>query len=102
MSSVQLVDVAGQRSPATMLEFHAGRPPRNKGRSYPADPPTLDEIVTVMRHARQAPRQPRLNGLIVVLCDRAATPRSTVADRDRSGPAPRFDSGQARQGQSPT
>ncbi len=68
MSSVQSVDVAGRRrSPATLPGFHAGRPPRNKGRSYPADPPTVDEIVAVMRHARQARHGHRLNGLIVVL-----------------------------------
>jgi hypothetical protein len=24
---------------------------RNKGRRYPADPPTIEEIVAVMRHA---------------------------------------------------
>jgi hypothetical protein len=39
MSKV-LLDAAGRRrSPATMPGFHAGRPPRNKGRRYPADPP---------------------------------------------------------------
>jgi hypothetical protein len=40
-----------RRSPATLPEFHAGRPPRNKGMRYPADPPTIEEIVTVTRHA---------------------------------------------------
>lgn len=50
-----LLDAAGRRrSPATLLEFHAGRPPRNKGMRYPADPPTIEEIVTVMRHAVDA------------------------------------------------
>jgi len=44
-----LLDAAGRRrSPATLPEFHAGRPPRNKGMRYPADPPTIEEIVTVM------------------------------------------------------
>jgi hypothetical protein len=42
-----LLDAAGRRrSPATLPEFHAGRPPRNKGMRYPADPPTIEEIVT--------------------------------------------------------
>jgi hypothetical protein len=51
MSKV-LLDAAGRRrSPATMPGFHAGRPPRNKGRRYPADPPTIAEIVAVMRQA---------------------------------------------------
>ena len=45
-----LLDAAGRRrSPATLPEFHAGRPPRNKRMRYPADPPTIEEIVTVMR-----------------------------------------------------
>jgi integrase len=70
MSSVQqpLLDAAGRRrSPATMPGFRAGKVPRNKGQRYPADPPTVDEIVAVMRHARNAPRGNRLNGLVVVL-----------------------------------
>src|SRR3954471_450331 len=55
-----LLDAAGRRrSPATLPEFHAGRPPRNKGMRYPADPPTIEEIVTVMRHAGDGvPRPP--------------------------------------------
>ena len=37
-----LLDAAGRRrSPATLPEFHVGRPPRNKGMRYPADPPTI-------------------------------------------------------------
>src|SRR5215218_7043893 len=48
----ELLDAAGRRrSPATLPEFHAGRPPRKKGMRYPADPPTIEEIVSVMRHA---------------------------------------------------
>ena len=42
-------DAAGRRrSPATMAGFHTGRSPRNKGQHYPADPPTVQEIVAVM------------------------------------------------------
>jgi len=64
----QLFDVAGRRrSPATLAEFHAGRAPGNKGQHYPADPSTVDEIIAVMRHARQITYGNRLNGLIVVL-----------------------------------
>src|SRR5687767_8820902 len=63
-----LLDAAGRRrSPATMPEFHAGRPPRNKGVRYPADPPTIEEIVAVMRAAGDGPHGRRLRGLIVVL-----------------------------------
>ena len=52
MPAHQLLDAAGRpRSPATMPGHHAGRVPPNKGRRYPADPPTVDEIVAVMRQA---------------------------------------------------
>src|ERR671926_122911 len=63
-----LLDAAGRRqSPATMPGFHAGRPPRNKGRRYPADPPAVEEIVAVMRAAGDRCHGCRLRGLIVVL-----------------------------------
>jgi site-specific recombinase XerD len=63
-----LLDAAGRRrSPATMPGFHAGRSPRNKGVRYPADPPTVEEIVAVMRAARETAHGHRLRGLIVVL-----------------------------------
>ena len=63
-----LLDAAGRRrSPATMPGFHAGRPPRNKGVRYPADPPTIEEIVAVMRSAGDSLHGRRLRGLIVVL-----------------------------------
>jgi site-specific recombinase XerD len=50
-----------------MPEFHAGKAPGNKGQRYAADPPTVDEIIAVMRHGRHARYGNRLNGLIVVL-----------------------------------
>jgi site-specific recombinase XerD len=63
-----LLDAAGRRrSPATMPGYHAGRPPRNKGMRYPADPPTVDEIVAVMRHAADDRHGWRLRAIIVVL-----------------------------------
>jgi site-specific recombinase XerD len=66
--SKMLLDAAGRpRSPATMPGFHAGRPPRNNGRRYPADPPTVTEIVAVMRQAGDDLHGRRLRGLIVVL-----------------------------------
>jgi hypothetical protein len=37
--------VVGRRR---LCDFHRGRPPRNKGLQYPADPPTVEEIVAVM------------------------------------------------------
>jgi integrase len=50
-----------------MPGFHAGRPPRNKGLRYPADPPTIEEIVAVMRIAGDGLHGRRLRGLLVVL-----------------------------------
>jgi hypothetical protein len=50
MESVPLLDCAGRRrSPATLPGYHRGRPPRNKGLRYSADPPTVEEIIAVMR-----------------------------------------------------
>src|SRR3954470_19966780 len=63
-----LLDRAGRRrSPATMPGFHAGRPPRNKGVRYPADPPKVEEIIAVMRAAGDGVHGRRLRGLIVIL-----------------------------------
>jgi site-specific recombinase XerC len=50
-----------------LAKLHAGRPPRNKGMRYPADPPTVDEIVAVMRHASDARHGWRVQAMIVVL-----------------------------------
>jgi integrase len=64
----QLFDRAGRRrSPATVPGFHAGRPPRNKGLRYPADPPTVEEIVAVVRAAGGGRPGWRLPAPIVVL-----------------------------------
>ena len=63
-----LLDAAGRRrSPATLPGYHQGRPPRNKGLRYPADPPAIEEIVAVMRRAGDRPDGLRMRGLIVVL-----------------------------------
>jgi site-specific recombinase XerD len=63
-----LLDAAGRRrSPATMPGYHAGRAPRNKGQLYPADPPTVEEIVAVMRLAPGTRHGWRLRAMIIVL-----------------------------------
>jgi integrase len=68
MSSTTLLDTCGRRrSPATLPGFHQGRPPRNKGLRYPDDPPTVEEIIAVMRAAGDDADAVRLRGLIVVL-----------------------------------
>ena len=66
--ALSVLDAAGRRrSPATMPGYHAGRPPHNKGIRYPADPPTVDEIVAVMRHTAEDRHGARLRAMIVVL-----------------------------------
>jgi hypothetical protein len=68
MESAPVVDCAGRRrSPATLPGYHRGRPPRNKGLRYPPDPPTVEEIIAVMRAAGDEPDAVRLRGVIVVL-----------------------------------
>src|SRR3954464_1180254 len=67
MSELPLDAAGRRRSPVTLPEFHAGRPPRNKGIRCPADPPTIEEIVAGMRAAGDAVHGRRLRGLIVVL-----------------------------------
>ena len=70
MSEMPLDRAGRGRSPATMPGFHAGRPPRNKGLRYPADPPNVEEIVAVMRCAGDGSYGLRTRALIV-LCRRA-------------------------------
>ncbi len=68
MATVSVLDAAGRRrSSATMPGYHAGRPPRNKGIRYPADPPTVDEIVAIMRHSADNRHGWRLLAMIIVL-----------------------------------
>jgi integrase len=50
-----------------MPGFHRGRPPRNKGRRYPPDPPPVEEIIAVMRAAGDGIEGLRLRALIVIL-----------------------------------
>ena len=68
MEPVPLLDCAGRRrSPATLSSFHQGRTPRNKGRRYPPDPPSVEEIIAVMRACGSGPEGVRLRAVIVVL-----------------------------------
>jgi integrase len=63
-----LLDVAGhRRSPATMPGYHRGRPPRNKGEQYPADPPTVEGIVAVTSMVGDRADGHRLRALVVLL-----------------------------------
>jgi site-specific recombinase XerD len=54
-------------SSVTMPGFPEGRAPRNKGRRYPADPPTVEEVIAVMRAAGDSADGARLRALIVIL-----------------------------------
>jgi site-specific recombinase XerD len=66
--SVPLLNAAGcRRAPVTLPGYLAGRPPRNKGLRYPPDPPSVEEIVAVMRHAGDGLHGARLRALIVLL-----------------------------------
>jgi hypothetical protein len=68
MTVLSALDAAGRRrSPATLPGYHAGRSPRNEGMRYPADPPTVDEIVGVMRHTPDDRHGWRVRAMIVVL-----------------------------------
>jgi Phage integrase family len=68
MTVLSVLDAAGRRrSPATLPGHHVGRPPRNKEMRYPADPPTVDEIVAVMRHTSDYRHGWRMRAMIVVL-----------------------------------
>ena len=68
MESAPLLDCAGRRrSPATMPGYHRGRPPHNKGLRYPPDPPSVEEIIALMRAAGDDIEGLRLRGLIVML-----------------------------------
>ena len=54
--SEELLDCLGRRrSPAATSAFHVGRPPRNRGLRYPADPPPVEEIVAVIAPPARAP-----------------------------------------------
>jgi site-specific recombinase XerD len=50
-----------------MPGHRCGRPPRNKGLRYPADPPTVEELVAIMRCAGGTPYGLRTRTLIVLL-----------------------------------
>ena len=80
-----LLDAAGRRrSPATLPGYHAGRPPRNRGHRYPADPPRVEEIVQVMRETGERPHGVRLRALVVVLsaCRPAISEALALAETD--------------------
>ncbi len=68
MSEPRLVDVTGRlRFPAATPGHSAGYTPANKGRRYPADPPTVEEIIIVMRQTGAGRYADRTRALIAIL-----------------------------------
>jgi hypothetical protein len=103
MSVPPLLNAAGRRrSPVTLPGYLAGRPPRNKGLRYPPDPPTVEEIVAVMRQAGASVHGARLRALIVLLLARgSADQRGAHRDRARPGARRRVGARPTRQGRPP-
>jgi integrase len=68
MSEPGLVDITGRlRSPAATPGHWAGCAPPNKGLRCPADPPTVAEIILVMREAGPGPYADRIRGVVAIL-----------------------------------
>jgi integrase len=68
MSEPSLVDITGRvRSPAATPGHWAGCAPPNKGQRYRADPPTVEEIILVMRQAGPGRYADRTRALIAIL-----------------------------------
>ena len=99
MTELRLDRAGRRRSPATMPGFLAGRPPRNKGLRYPADPPKVVEIIAVRRvagdgaHGRRAASSDRHP-----VASRAAHPRRARPHRGRPRSATRLAARSPRQG----
>jgi site-specific recombinase XerD len=94
------LDSAGRRrSPATTANFHLGRPPHNKGMRYPGDPPTIEEIVAVMRAASDGVRR---RAVIIILwraglrISEALALNETDLDHDRGAVLVRHGKGDKR------
>jgi len=68
MPDAVLIDAVGRRrSNVTLPGYLAGRAPHNKGMSYPADPPRVEEIIAVMRQAGEDRHGLRIRAVIAVL-----------------------------------
>jgi hypothetical protein len=89
MTLPAVLDAAGRRrSPATMPGYHAGRAPATRGSSIPparrpADSPSVEEIIAVMRQAADDRHGARLRALIVVLWRRGLRVQAALALGER-------------------
>jgi hypothetical protein len=63
--------IGGHHRPSAVSSRDAGAlggcAPPNKGLRYPAEPPTVEEIILVMREAGSGPHADRIRGLIAIL-----------------------------------
>ena len=102
MSSAPPLDSLGRRrSPAAVPGYLAGRPPRSKGRRYPADPPRTEEIIAVMRCSGTGRHGARARGLIVVLWRAGLRIQEALASPSSISIRARLDPGAARQERPP-
>lgn len=68
MERASLMDARGyRRSPATLPGSRRGRVPGNRGRHYPANPPSTEELVAMLRACPTTPCGRRLRALLIVL-----------------------------------
>ena len=100
MPDAVLIDAIGRRrSKVTLPGYLAGRAPHNKGMTYPADPPRVEEIIA--RHAprRRGPARPAgPGGDRGAVARRPADLRGAGARRDATSTRPRVGADPARQG----
>ena len=89
MPSTTLLDACGRRrSPATLSSFHQGLPPLNKGQRYPADPPSVEEIIAVMHASGDDHEGVRLRQAFVPRMLTQGQPASVVNTASMAGIVP--------------
>jgi len=82
--------------------YHAGRPLRNKGMHYPADPPTVEEVVAVMRQTADDRHGWRVRAMIVVLWRSGLRIQDALALGEHDVDHRRGSARPQRQGRAPT
>jgi len=86
MSEPGLMGITGRPwSPAARPGHWGGCVPRNKGLRYSGDPPTVEEIILVMREAGAGPYADRHCGLIAILWRAGLRISEALSLRVRSG-----------------
>lgn len=68
LTDTNLLDVRGYKRPiATLPGYNKGRTPKSKGRTYPPDPPSVEEISQILAACNDTPTGMRLHALIITL-----------------------------------